>query len=80
MKPVLLAALAHFLTVFGTAILQPHGVWVGEVYIFLMAMVLLWVRLPCCGPAGRHRSSREGMEELSAPEEMAETEKRKKQK
>ena len=75
MKPVLLAALAHFLTVFGTAILQPHGVWVGEVYIFLMAMVLLLGPAPMLWPRRKAPVIPEGMEELSAPEEMAETEK-----
>ena len=75
MKPVLLAALAHFLTVFGTAILQPHGVWVGEVYIFLMAMVLLLGPAPVLWPRRKAPVIPEGMEELSAPEEMAETEK-----
>lgn len=75
MKPVLLAALAHFLTVFGTAILQPHGVWVGEVYIFLMAMVLLLGPAPMLWPRRKAPVIPEGMEELSAPEEMAEIEK-----
>ena len=74
-SPVLLAALAHFLTVFGTAILQPHGVWVGEVYIFLMAMVLLLGPAPMLWPRRKAPVIPEGMEELSAPEEMAETEK-----
>ena len=76
MKPVLLAALAHFLTVFGTAILQPHGVWVGEVYIFLMAMVLLLGLAPMLWPRRKAPAVPEGMEEPLAPEELekAETE------
>ena len=69
MKPVLLAALAHFLTVFGTALLQPHGVWVGEAYILLVALVLLLGPASALWSKWKAAALPEGMEVLLPPEE-----------
>lgn len=45
-KYVWLAAAGHFVLNFGIALLQPHGVWVGEAYILLCAAFLAALALP----------------------------------
>lgn len=36
-----LAAALHFLLIFGVSLMQPHGVWAGEIYILLAAGLIV---------------------------------------
>lgn len=45
-KYIGLAAGGHFVLNFGIALLQPHGVWVGEAYILLCAVFMAVLALP----------------------------------
>ena len=64
----LLAAGAHFLFIAGVSLMQPHGVWMGEGYVLVFAVMMAALCLPVLRRLWR-MDEKKGLEK---PEESAE--------